>query len=373
LDRIDPVFDPRDFYIEDGIAHLASGGLSPMLREHDDAFREFNRDKGLGMLGGDRLEAHVQTARSLAASVFHAQVGDIGLVSNVAEGMSILAESISWRDGDNVCVDGQDFASVVLPFLVQRKPAIEVRVAQGDDPSRFKELVDQRTRLVAIAEVSYVTGERHDLSNLRELVDQAGSMLVVDFTQNAGVFPVNAEIADFGFSSCYKFLLGATGTAIAYWNRRRQPDWAPNTAGWYSVVPTDKSDYTRQPEMKPDAGRISRGNMSHPSVYVLVRALQYLGCVEEGLLSAHIERLTSGFMEGLRRLEIPLLTPLDRVRRGPNVCVPSANANDLTRALEDRGILTWNGVGRVRFSFHGFNSSEDVARALDAMARDWRG
>jgi selenocysteine lyase/cysteine desulfurase len=36
-----------------------------------------------------------------------------------------------------------------------------------------------------------------------------------------------------------------------------------------------------------------------------------------------------------------------------------------------RGVLAWNGQGRVRFSFHGYNSRRDVDRAIDALAAEW--
>ena len=48
---------------------------------------------------------------------------------------------------------------------------------------------------------------------------------VVDFTQAAGYLPIEASVADFAFSACYKWLLGVTGVAVAYWNRTRQPGW----------------------------------------------------------------------------------------------------------------------------------------------------
>ena len=46
----------------------------------------------------------------------------------------------------------------------------------------------------------------------------------------AGYLPLEASIADFAFSACYKWLLGVTGVAVAYWNRARQPGWSPASA-----------------------------------------------------------------------------------------------------------------------------------------------
>ena len=35
--------------------------------------------------------------------------------------------------------------------------------------------------------------------------------------------------------------------------------------------------------------------------------------------------------------------------------------------MTESGVLAWNGQGRVRFSFHGYNSRQDVDRAVDAL------
>jgi hypothetical protein len=47
----------------------------------------------------------VDRVRDLVAAAWGMRRGDIGLVSSVAEGVSLLVESLDWREGDNVVVD----------------------------------------------------------------------------------------------------------------------------------------------------------------------------------------------------------------------------------------------------------------------------
>ena len=68
----------------------------------------------------------------------------------------------------------------------------------------------------------------------------------------------------------------------------------------------------------------------------------------------------------------PNLTPADPARHGASVCVPSPRAQAIVDGLAQRGVLAWNGVGRVRFSFHGYNSLQDVDRAVDALRAEWK-
>jgi selenocysteine lyase/cysteine desulfurase len=36
-------------------------------------------------------------------------------------------------------------------------------------------------------------------------------------------------------------------------------------------------------------------------------------------------------------------------------------------------VLAWNGRGRIRISFHGYNGSADMDHAADALIAEWRG
>ena len=85
---------------------------------------------------------------------------------------------------------------------------------------------------------------------------------------------------------------------------------------------------------------------------------------------AHVQCLTTREMlDRLRSLQIPTWTPEDPARHGASVCVPSARAGAIVDAMAERGVLAWNGQGRVRFSFHGYNAARDVDRAIDVLPR----
>jgi hypothetical protein len=247
--REGPLFDPRDFIIADGIAHLCAGGRAPACIAMPAAFSRYLRDKSSGMAGRVAQEAEIARARAGIARAWGVDAASIGFVGNVAEGVSIVAESLDWRDGDNLVVDANEYPSVVGPFLARRNPRVTLRQARGTAPDRFAECVDARTRVIGVSYVSYLTGERHDLSALRALADSVGALLVVDFTQAAGYLPIEASIADFAFSACYKWLLGVTGVAVAYWNRARQPEWSPASAGWYSFEPGSRG-YDNPPPLR---------------------------------------------------------------------------------------------------------------------------
>jgi cysteine desulfurase/selenocysteine lyase len=361
-----PLFDRADFRLAPGIVHVCAAGETPFLHSHDRALLRYAEDKSNGMPGRHAQEIQIERAREGLSRLWHVGHDEIGFVSNVAEGVSIVAESLDWRAGDNICIDAHEYPSVVGPFALRRSPAIELRTAHGGEPDRVADLVNDRTRLIGVSAVSYLTGERFDLGPIRRAADRVGAVLVVDHTQASGYLPIEASVADFAFSACYKWMLGTTGVAVAYWNRKRQPGWMPVTAGWNSMGSASEG-YDPVPPLRDDAMRFTRGNPAHASIYVLNGALDYLSQFDMKDVLAHVQGLTVALLDRLEALQIVSTTPRDPSRHGASVCVASPRARAIVDGMAEHGVWAWNGHGRVRISFHGYNSMVDVDRIVDAL------
>jgi cysteine desulfurase/selenocysteine lyase len=363
---MNPLFDPADFRLPLGIAHVCAGGETAALRAHDEALLRYVADKSTGFAGRTAQDAAVEAARAGVARLWSVSAGDIGFVSNVAEGVSIVAESIDWREGDSIAIDAHEYPSVVGPIAMRRHPTIRLCQARGGEPDRLAACVDGSTRIIAASYVSYLTGERVDLAALRVLADKVGALLLVDFTQASGYLPIEASVADFAFSACYKWMLGITGVAVAYWNRARQPGWVPASAGWYSFAPGSRG-YDTIPALQPDAMRFTRGNPAHCPIYVLNSALSYLSRFEMADVQRHVQTLTVALLDELAASQVPVMTPRDPARHGASVCIASPRAQAVVEALYARGVYAWNGQGRIRVSFHGYNTMTDVERTVEAL------
>lgn len=352
------LFCPEDFHIAPGVAHLCAGGKTAVLRTTADAIVRYLADKSDGPAGDARQEEEILGLRRKIAASWRCGVDDIGLVSSVAEGVSMLAESLDWREGDEVVVPDIEYPSLALPFKL--KPGVTLRVAEG--VAGIAAAVTPRTRVIAVSSTSFLNAERADLPALRALADKAGALLVVDHTQSAGWMPIEAGLADFAFAASYKWLLGISGIAVAYWNRERQPGWAPDSAGWYSMANQGRPDWRNPVGLVPSAMRFCRGNPNHAGVYALGASLDYL--------AAHpgTEAYVTGLAGELRRrcleAQLPMMTP---DFHGASVCLPHPEAAKAVKALEHEGVLTWNGRGRIRVSFHGYNDEMDLERAFEQL------
>ena len=368
-----PLFDPAAFDLPKNAIHVCAGGETPPLRRHTASFAAYLKDKADGMPGRVSQNLVVERVRDRIGEMWRVAPGDVGFVGNVAEGVSMLVESMIWRAGDNICVDGNEYPSVVVPFALAASGIPEVRFAEGGGPNRILEKVDARTRVIAVSYVSYLNGERFNLADLRAKADEVGAILVVDYTQAAGYLPIDASIADFAFSACYKWLLGITGCAVAYWNRNRQPRWRPSTGGWHSLASGSRPNYSGELALRADAMRFSRGNPSHASLCVLDGALEFLAGYEAEVIQKHVQALTGGLHDRLSEAGIHPSTPRDPGRHGASICIDGDFEQRVVDDLHRRGVYIWGGRGRLRISFHGFNQRSELDTIMRELLREIRG
>lgn len=350
------------------VAHLASGGESPALHSHLGAISRFVHDKSAGMPGRERMFATLARLKARLAGLLNVEAGEIGCLANASEGLFVAARAIDWRAGDNVVVALSEYPSVLHAW--RAIPGIEVRavgrhpVAELDD---IRAAVDARTRVIAASHVSYLTGARLDLGDLRAVADGAGARLVVDASHALGVVPVDGRCCDVVVSCAYKWMLGTHGVGVFFVNGRRWPDLRPPWIGWHSIEP--EPDWRRRGSatIKPTIERFEIGNPSFISAYVLENGLATLMQAGIPRVERHALELGGELRGRLIAAGWPVLTPEAPERRAGNICIASDRAEELEARLRARGVLAWGGDGRLRLSVHGYNDNGDIDRAVAAL------
>jgi cysteine desulfurase / selenocysteine lyase len=370
--RIEALVDKADFLTLPEVAHLCAGGETPILRSHGEAVARFFDLKSRGMAGREQgVMGLLATCRQRAGNLLGVPADDIAFLSSASEGINQLASWLDWQPGDNVVVEDIEFPSGIYPWVRLRERGVEVRVVRqsGDTPTleRIAASMDDRTRILATSQVSYLTGRRYDLADLAALARRHGSLLSVDATHAAGVVPVAARHADILVSSCYKFLLSVHGAAIFYRNPARLADLEPLTVGWHSIgsqhTVAAPTDYT----LASAAARFEAGNPPFMAVAVLENALRYLDAIGIERIERHVLALGDLLWHSLRDRGFELLTPEDAANRGPNVCFAWDDTAGLVAALAARDVLIWGGDGRIRISLHAYNDQDDIERLLAGL------
>jgi selenocysteine lyase/cysteine desulfurase len=188
----------------------------------------------------------------------------------------------------------------------------------------------------------------------------------LDGYQDCGTRPLDVKALDVDFfvTGTLKYLLGPPGLAFLYVRRELIESLTPTITSWMAQRETFAFK-TKCLDLASDARRFEGGSPPVPNIYAARPAVELLQSVGMADVAAQIERLTQAFLRGARDLGIAAKTPADSV--GPLVVLRSGNPGLVVEQLTARGILVSARQDGVRFSFHVYNTLDDVKVALGAL------
>lgn len=362
-----------DFVGLDEVTHLCTGGEAPWLKNQIETYAEFARLKSAGDRGRREIYATGERCRERMGQLWDAPAQRIAFMPSAAEGMAWLSRGLDWRAGDNVVTTNLEFPSVAYNWRNLRDLEVELRLVPHRDWLVEEEdllaAVDGRTRVLAVSQVSFYTGQNLDIGQLATGLEGRDALLAVDATHAAGAVRVSATAADLCVSSAYKWLLATHGVAPCYMSERAEAQTRSTAFGWHNLAVWPEQGAERAPDApeKPMPAKMEPGNPSMVSVLYLNHALGRLLEIGIDRIENHNRDLSEQIGAGLERLGQQVISPSERGRRSGNTCFAAADAHGMCEALADRGVLVWGEYGRVRVSGHLYNNSADVERFLTVL------
>src|SRR5689334_4366213 len=168
---------------------VARKTAAPRCQER--AMQEYSRDV-YETAGADAWSAvNVAKTRAIMAELLGAKPAEIAFTKNTTEGLNIAAHGLDLRPGDNIVLTDLEHVANVWVWKHWEAKGVEIRFAYnrgGRLPlEAFLEKMDDRTRVVSTAYVTYGNGCRVNLPALGKACRERGTRLVVDGVQAAGI------------------------------------------------------------------------------------------------------------------------------------------------------------------------------------------
>lgn len=344
---------------------LYSGAETPMLRKSLEAVKDYMYTRSEGPLGRENNARVENACKQNLAKLLHGKPEDIALISNTSEAISIIAQSIPFRQGDNVVINTLEFPSGVLPWLGLQQKGVEVRVVGHRDwqvsPEDILARVDERTRLVMTSHVSYMSGSRLDYRTLYQSLKKTNALLLLDVTQSLGVVPVHMEAADFIVCSSYKWLLSIHGAGILAVNQsERVKELVFRSPGWRSIQDQFGQSRFEAYTLHEDARRYERGFPSYATLYALACSTGLLLEVGIEKVEQHVLQVGDELIAQVKAIGYEVMTPVEPSLRAGNISIVCSQGSHVAERLQQQDVYVWGGDGRVRASIHLFNDSADV-------------
>lgn len=335
------------FDVPPGYLNTASVGLPPRTAVDDvaDVLARWRR----GAVEPAEFDAPVVRSRAAWARLAGVPPEWVAIGSTVSGLVGLVAASLP--DGASVLVAEGEFSSVVFPFLAQHRRGVLVRETPLE---RLVEAVDERVDLVAVSAVQSADGRIADVEALTARAADAGARVLLDTTQSCGWLPVDCSRVDYTVCAAYKWLLCPRGVAFLAVRPERLDEITPSAAGWYAGGDVWSSIYGTPLRLSNDARRLDTSPAWFSWVGA-VPALELLASLDLGAVRAHDVGLADAF---LARLGLP----------PQQSAIVSLHAPGAADELAARGIRAAMRGGRVRLSFHLYNTLDDVAAAAAAVA-----
>lgn len=260
------------------------------LSEEATELYEAARDRIKSFIGAEHREEVIFTAGATAS---------LNTVA-YAWGEKFLCE------GDNIVISEMEHHSNIVPWqLVCERKGVEIRVLPFEDSGRLKielldELLDERTRMVAVTQASNTLGTRPDLRYIIDKVHAAGALVTVDGCQGIVHGGVNVKELDCDFYafSAHK-LYGPTGVGVLYGKQAILEQMPPFLAGGDMVdrVSFAKTTYAPLP-LKFEAG-----TANYIDAIALGEAIKYLDGLDLKAVEEYEASLTHYAEEQLQRID----------------------------------------------------------------------
>lgn len=185
-----------------------------------------NIHRGIHTLAEEATRAYEQT-RELAAGFINASSAqEIIFVRGVTEAINLVAASYGrafLKAGDEVIVSGLEHHSNIVPWqLICEQTGAVLKVIpvteHGEiDLQAYRQMLNARTRIVAVNHASNSLGTINPVKEIIALAHRAGAVALIDGAQAGAHLPIDVQElgCDFYCLSSHK-MYGPTGTGILY-------------------------------------------------------------------------------------------------------------------------------------------------------------
>ncbi|MER6684222.1 cysteine desulfurase [Streptomyces olivaceoviridis] len=377
------------------LVYLDSGATTQKPLQVLDAERDFYLThnaavhRGAHQLAGEATEAY-EGARHTVARFIGAADDEVVFTKNTTEGINLVAYALGnagrLGPGDRIVVTEMEHHANLVPWqqLAERTGATLDWFGLTDDGrldlSRTEELLDERTKVLALTHQSNVLGT---LNPVRALADRAhahGTLVVVDGAQSVPHRPVDVgELgADFLAFSGHK-MLGPNGVGVLWGRAELLAGLPPFLTGgsMIEIVEMDRTTFLPPPQ------RFEAGVPMTAQAVGLAAAVEYLERLGMAEVAAHEDALTARALELLAEVPgVRVVGPADLTDRGSAVSftVDGIHPHDVGQVLDERGVAVRVGhhcarplvrrygiPATTRASFYVYNTLDEVDALVDGV------
>ena len=351
--------------------HAALGPWSTLVL---DRIKEYMDERsGLKVMNYESFIKWNFGAKEKLAKLLGTSTSRLSWVDNVANGLSILTQGLSWKSGDRIILNDIEFPSNVYPFMNLKKNGVEVDFAKSRngivDIEDLEKLITPRTKLISISMVQFTSGYRADVNAIGEMCRRKGIIFCVDAIQAVGAVQINLKNSpiDFLTGGTQKWLMSSQGLSYFYITEELQNKIEQKNVGWTSVEdPWNFLDYNLT--LRSNAERFQTGTLNAFGLAIFDTALNIFRKWEKENFELRILENTEYFIRSLSEIGIdPVLKNISNKNLAGIVTFKHEKSKEIFSTLEKRKIYCAVRQGMIRFSPHFYNTKDEIDKVINEL------
>ncbi len=381
------------------LVYLDSANTSQKPQQVVDALEDHylrhnaNVARAMHTLGAESTEAFESARDKVAAFVRAPSRDEVIFTKNSTEALNLVANTLAWArgryeigPGDEIVVSEMEHHSNIVPWqlLTERKGATLRWFGLTDqgrlDLSNIDDLVNERTKVVAVVWVSNALGTINPVEDIIRRAHEVGALVVLDASQAVPQLPVDLTGlgADFVAFTGHK-MVGPTGIGVL-WGRASVLEELPPFLGGGEMIETvtmQRSTYARPPH------KYEAGTPPIAQAVGLGAAVDYLSALGMDRVAAHERAITAYALERMSEIRgLTILGPAQPVDRGGAISfeVDGVHPHDVAQVLDSRGVAVRAGhhcarpaharfgvQSSTRASFYLYTTEPEIDALIEAL------
>lgn len=316
----------------------------------------------------------IAKARQKFATLIGAQLHEVAIAPSVSAAVSSIATALDYSERNKVVLAAMDFPTLAYQWLVKQSLGVECRFVKSPDhiytpPELFESEVDEKTALVATSRVFFTSGYIQDVRAVADIAHKNGAYVLIDDYQGTGQIPINVNAMDIDFlvTGTLKWLMGGPGLSFVYIREGLLPQIQPTISGWFGHREQFKFK-TQEFEFRPEATRVEMGTPAVPTIYTANGGLDIVLEISAERICERSRYLTNDLIAQAREHGWNVHAPQEPERRSSIVMLEIERPEEIVKALVGRNIITDSRPGLLRISPYFYNTIEENALVIDAIA-----
>lgn len=334
-------------------------------------------------------DAAIEATYGKAATLIGAAPDEIAFIENATRAwdMAFYGLAASFAPSDRILTGAHEYVSNYQAYLqVAKRTGAVIEVIPNDDSGQvsvqaLEKMIDRKVRLIGLTHVPTNGGVVNPAAAIGKVARAAGVPFLLDACQSVGQMPIDVKAigCDMLSTTGRKYLRGPRGTGFLFVRRDFLERIEPPMVDTHAATWPARNAFA----WRPDARRFENWETNYATRLGLGAAIDYALGIGLEAIYARVRALASDFRAGLDAIPGVKTRDLGTERSGiVTFTVEGKTADEVKATLAARRInvstTTVNGTrvdmeqrglaSMTRASVHYYNSEDEVAAAVDAVA-----